>query len=214
MSIVGVFSRQRPQIGDLYFDATLEESTQLTTEVTQFPVEAGFVGNDHAVQQPLRITMRVGMTDNAFRAARYELPVGGGVVAGNLGGAAVGAGLSQLGGVASSVAGIGIEAASAGYQAGQATTRTQSALDEVRKIQRSNTPVSVVTLKKEYDNCLITDTRQETNKENENALELVVEFVELITVDRVPGGIEEAAPDDPAATLGATIDDLGLLVPQ
>jgi membrane protease subunit (stomatin/prohibitin family) len=214
MSIVGVFSRQRPQIGDFFFDATLEENTQLSTEVTQFPVEAGFVGNDHAVQQPLRITMRLGMTDNVFRAARYALPDGLGAAAGNLGGAAAGAGLAQLGGLGSTAAGLGIEAATAGYQAGQATTRTQAALDLVRTIQRANVPVSVVTLKKEYKDCMIVDTRQETNKENENALELVVEFVEMVTVDRAPGGAEQAAPGDPAATQGAETESLGLLVPQ
>ena len=214
MSIVGVFTRQRPQIGDFYFDATLSENTQLSTEVTQFPVEAGFVGNDHAVQQPLRITMRLGMTDNLFRAARYALPTRLGAAAGNLGGAAVGAGLAQLGGLGSTAAGVGIEAASAAYQAGQATTRTQAALDTVRAIQRANVPVTLVTLKKEYQNCLITDTRQETNKENENGLELVVEFVEMVTVERPSGGTEEAAPGDTAATQGAETESLGVLVPE
>lgn len=39
MAITGLFTRNRPQIGNLYFDALLKESTELRTEVSDFPLE-------------------------------------------------------------------------------------------------------------------------------------------------------------------------------
>lgn len=217
MSIVGIFTQQRPRFYDpasdtgLYFDATLQESTELQTDVTQFPIENGTVGNDHAVQRPLFIEMRVGITDNQFRALRAQAGDVGGAALGNLGGAAVGAGVGQLSGAGSAAAGLIAGNASAAYQAGQATTRSQNALEAIREIQRRNILINVVGAKTEYRNCLITSTRQETNKENEQALELVVELRQLITVS--PGGRDAAVPTDTAATQAQPTENLGRLSP-
>lgn len=41
MSLIGIFTKMRPQIGELYFDALLEESSELTTEVSEYPLEDG-----------------------------------------------------------------------------------------------------------------------------------------------------------------------------
>jgi len=211
MSIVGIFTQQRPRFYDpdsdtgLYFDATLEESTELQTDVTQFPIENGTVGHDHAVQRPLSLIMRVGISDNAARAARAEASDLGGEALGNVGSAIVGAGLGQV------TSGLVTGNVSAAYQAAQATTRSQSALESIREIQRRNLLINVVGPKTEYENCLIVNTRQETTKENEQALELVVELRQLITVGPPRGGNE--VPTDSASTQAQPLNDLGRVAP-
>lgn len=211
MSIFGVFSQSRPSIGGEYFDAVLSESTELITDVTEFPIESGAIGSDHAVQRPLLITMRVGISDNPSRAARAEAGDLLGPLAGNLAGAAIGGVVGQLGGDLAVAAGLGVTAANAARNAGQARTRSQSSLDTIRDIQRRNELINVVGTKREYPNCLITNTRQETNKENEQALELVVEMRQLIIVP-IEGETDEIiAPNDPASTQAAPLQNLGLL---
>ena len=213
MSIVGIFTKSRPQIGNLVFDATLNENTELATTVTRFPVEAGFTGTDHAVQEPLRITMTVGVSDNAFIQLAEDLPdidelqrKNADKLQSQTGGA-----LKNFGNrVQSNIE----DKFSAGFSAGQAKTRSQQALDDLRDLQKRNIALTVITLKKAYKNCLIASTRQETNRENENALEIVVEFVQLVTVGSPTGGTPTLPRNDPAATQGQLLQPLGLVSPK
>ena len=218
MPLVGIFTQARPQIGAVYFDAVIEESTELTTEVTEFPIETGYTGNDHAVQKPLKLIMRVAVSDNPFRALRAEAADAVGSAAAsigaNVGGAVTGLALSQVPQSVAVAAGLGGSVLNAAYAAGQASARSQSALDTLRLIQRANQPITVVGTKTQYQDCLITNTRQQTNKENEQALELVVDLTQLILVDRPLGGRDVPAPEDAAATQAQPFSDLGLLVPQ
>lgn len=64
MSLIEIFTKMCPQIGELYFDALLEESSELTTEVSEYPLEDGRSANDNAVYRPLIITMTVAVSDN------------------------------------------------------------------------------------------------------------------------------------------------------
>ena len=209
MSIVGIFTRARPRIGALYFDAVLSESSELLTDVTEFPIETGAIGNDHAVQRPLTLTMRVGVSDNPARALRAEA----GDATGLLAGAAVGGFLSGVSENIAIASGIAASEVNAAYTAGQDPVRSQSVLDAVRDIQRANRIVSIVTLKRQYENVMITGTRQETNKENEGGLELIVDMKQLLTV---PPEEEDTIPaqDDPASTQAQKEEDLGQVVPQ
>lgn len=215
MSIVGLFTESRPSINvddvELYFDATLEESSELTTEVTEYPIEAGAIGNDHAIQQPLSLTMRVGISDNPFAAARANAGSIGANALGTVGGAALG----QLGGTAASVAGIGGGALNAASTAGRAETRSQTALDTIRdEIQKKNLIVQVVANKKTYDDMMIVATRQETTKENEGGLELVIEFRQLLKLTSVATREPIPARNDAAETQAAPAQDLGALLLQ
>ena len=184
MSIIGIFSQKRPSIGvgdaKVFFDATLYESSELVTDVTRFPVETGSFGNDHAVLQPLRLTMVVGISDNIFRALRANEnnPLSGGLT-GLLAGAGVGVITSKLSSVLSAASGVLASVTNAAYAAGQASTRSQTVLDTVRNLQRTKAILDVVTTKTQYSNMIIVSTRQETVKENEQGLELVIEFSQL-----------------------------------
>lgn len=211
MSIVGVFTQSRPNIGGLFFDAVLEESTELITDVTEFPIESGALGSDHAVQRPLTITMRVGISDNPSRALRAEAGNVFGALAGGAAGTLIGSAIGRLSGTAASLVGLGASAVNAAFTAGRAATRSQSTLDQIRDIQRRNQLINVVASKREYANCLIANTRQETNKENEQALELVVELRQLIIVP-IEGDASFLFPEnDTSATQAQPLNNLGLI---
>ena len=201
MTIAAIFSTGQPRIGNINFDATLEESTELQTDTTEFPIESGAIGSDHAVNRPLRITMRVGITDNASRASRAA-PITTEEAPGAV---------SAVPSAVAIAAGLGGSVVNAAYLSGQAKTRSQSALDAIRDLQRTKTLIDVMTLKKTYSQCLITNTRQETEKENENALELVVELTQLITVPLGGGAQEQPAYGDTAESQGQKTTDLGVL---
>jgi hypothetical protein len=215
MSIVGVFTRAEPSIGGLYFDASIEETTELVSEVSEFPIENGALGSDNVAQRPLVITMLVGVSDNPFRALSASAnAIPGGALAGSLGGTAIGGVIGQLGGSAAAVAGLAGSVVNAAYAAGQAETRSLSVLEEMRAIQRAGLFVDVVTAKgKTYTRCLIRNTRQATNKENEQGLELVVELVQplIVGTDPYEKGTkkEELAPEDPVETQGQPVSRLG-----
>ena len=76
MSIAAIFTKQRPNIGGIYFDALLEESDELQTDVTRYPIESGVEGNDHAVNRNQRFTMLVGISDNPARALAAQATQG------------------------------------------------------------------------------------------------------------------------------------------
>lgn len=62
MAITGLFSRNRPKIGDLYFDALLEESSELRTDVSEFPLEDASTAQDNAVTRSLALTMTIAVS--------------------------------------------------------------------------------------------------------------------------------------------------------
>lgn len=194
MSIVGIFSKSRPAIGGLFFDALLEESSELITDVSEYPIETGVIGNDHAVQRPLRLTMTVGLSDNAFRAAKAAASEFGTLAESLAGGATsigVGAAISQLGGGAAAAVGVaGSVINGLMNPAGSAATRSGTMLENIRALQRSRQLIDVVGAKNAYSDVMITNTRTQVTKQNEGGLELVVELRQLVVV----GGFYNAVP--------------------
>lgn len=209
-SIVGVFTKSQPSIGGYVFDAILSEVTDMTTVVTEFPIESGSIGNDHAVQKPMKIIMTVGVSDNVFRAAAAAAGNFSSLASAGLG-VAVGASVSQINELAVS-AGLSLSLLNASYAAGQSSTRSQSALEAIRELQRANVFIDVVGPKREYSNCLITNTHQEINKENEQGLELVVEMQENLIINSTPFKAPIPAPNDTAETQAQNETNFGQLV--
>jgi hypothetical protein len=219
MAITGIFTNRRPIINGLIFDATLEEADELQTEVTQYPIESGEYGNDHAVTRNQRFTLTVAISDNRFRALAADaaqasvfdnlnnLNLPEGAIASIIGGAssvAAGAVSRVLGGAGSALAGLGISIGNAAYAAGQAGTRSSSALEAIRQTQRDRTIFTLTTSKGSYPNCIITNTRRETNPRNEQGLELVVEIEQLriMSSSLLQRSAIPAQGDDTASTQG------------
>ncbi|MEY8709488.1 phage baseplate protein [Mangrovibacter phragmitis] len=183
MAITGLFTRNRPQIGNLYFDALIKESTELRTDVSDFPLETAETAQDNAVTRALDITMEIGVSDNWYRgliAQQEELAqplvdIGGGLTAG-MAASLMSGRTAALSGIAASV-GLGV------YQNSQGTTRSQSLLEQLRIIQRNHETFDLVASKgASYKNCLITNTRTEIDKETEGGLIIIVEMKQLTII--------------------------------
>ncbi|MGE4336213.1 MAG: phage baseplate protein [Pigmentiphaga sp.] len=210
MSLVGIFSRSRPEIDGLFFDALLEESSELVTDVTEYPIETGAIGNDHAVTRPLRLTMTVALSDNPIKAAMAEATGNFSGIGGALLGTAVGAVIGQLGGAAD--AAVGIAGSVLTELAGGAETRSGKMIKAIRALQSAHKLITVVGAKDSYDNVLITNTRVQVNKQNEGGLELVVEMRKLLIVDNKANQavVNKNLPaGDTSSTQGQTETNLG-----
>lgn len=213
MALVGIFSQLLPEIGGVYFDALLEESSELITDVTEYPIETGKTGNDHAITQPLRVTMTVGLSDNPARVMRGKLR-GTGMGALASAGATLLAGqvVSKLSGTGAALAGVAGQSILLGQAAGSDGLASRSALENIRAIQQSHALIDVVGARGTYKNMIITSTRTQATKENEGGLELVVELKQLPTLNtasndavirrNLPAGDTAATQAQPEVNLG------------
>ncbi|MES3577638.1 phage baseplate protein [Enterobacter cloacae] len=183
MAITGLFTRNRPQIGNLYFDALLKESTELRTDVSDFPLETADTAQDNAVTRALNITMEIGVSDNWYRGliaqqeelAQPLLDIGGGLTAGMA--------ASLMSGRTAALAGVAASVALAVYQSSQGTTRSQTLLEQLRTIQRSHETFDLIASKgASYRNCLITNTRTEIDRETEGGLIIIVDMQQLTII--------------------------------
>lgn len=216
MSIVGIFTRSQPSIGGVYVDAVLEESTELQTEITEFPIEDGSVGNDHAVVRPLRLTMTIGVSDNPFRVARAKASEAAGMLTSLGVGAAAGFGVGSVAGRLSerSAAAAGLLAGAANT-AGQAASYSTTVLEKIRALQRDCAIIDVVPAKGPiYQGCMITRTYQQTTKANEGGLELVVELQQLQIINQQRTPLVNPPVGDTAATQAQPTVDLGRVTAQ
>ncbi|MCR9028325.1 hypothetical protein NXA99_07230 [Citrobacter amalonaticus] len=215
MSIVNIFSTSRPNINGISFDAVLNEQTELRTEISDYPLEDATTASDNAVTLPLSLIMTVGASDNLIKAATAEAGEFSGVLSAGIG-VTAGMAASVLSGGAAALAGLGLTVGAASISAG---TRARSAtiLDAIREIQRSNTIFTVITSKGEYSNMIISNTRQETNKENENGLELVVEMRQVTLINRQGDATTQNANlpvNDTATTQGQATVNIGSVALQ
>ncbi|MDB6366758.1 hypothetical protein PH242_03420 [Photorhabdus bodei] len=182
MSIVGIFTKSRPEIGGIFFDAVLEESSEMRTDVSEYPLENAMTANDNAVTRPLYVTMTVALSDNPIKAliaetGQYSAMLGMGA------GVATGLAASMLSGGAAALAGLG---ASVGFGiAGEyGAKRSVDILKKIRKLQQDNKILTIVGTSASYNNMIITNTRTTKNKDNQGGLELVVEMRQLKILKR------------------------------
>ncbi|ANI83287.1 phage baseplate protein [Kosakonia oryzae] len=214
MSIVGVFTKSLPEIGGIFFDAILEETSEQRTNVSEYPLENGQTANDNAVTRPMTVTMTVAISDNPVKALMDQAGDLSGL-AGIGAGVATGAVSSLLGGGAAALAGI---AASAGLAfAVSGRQRSEEALVNLRRLQRYNSILTIVGVNSSYDDMIITNTRVQKSKENEGGQEIVVEMRALLIKNRndSPATINSRLPaGDTAATQGQANVHLGEVTPQ
>lgn len=216
MSIVNLFVSGRPQIGNIYFDAILTESSELRTDVSEYPLETGITANDNAVTRPLILTMTVGASDNLIKSAIAEAGSMQGLLSA---GASITAGTaaSMLSGGVAALAGLGITVGTQAIVSASGTKRSMTILEKIRDLQRENTILTVVGVRGTYKNMIIVNTRQETNKENEGGLELVVEMRQLNIIDRQGDASTQNANlpvNDTATTQGQATINLGQVQSQ
>lgn len=224
MPLAAIFTRRQPSIGGIIFDATLEETDELKTDVSRYSIESGIEGNDHAVTRNQTFSLTVGISDNIAKSLTADASQGAvlnnlnrmglssGAMQTIIGGATatgIGAAVSGLSGSVSALAGVGASIANASYAAGQAATRSATVLESIRSLQRSKSIFTLSTSKGTYDNCLITRTRRQTTPENTQGLELVVEIeqMRIMSTQRTIVGIKPQ--NDTAETQAYPMQDYG-----
>ena len=203
MSIVGLFTKNTPQIHGIYFDALLEESSELRTDVSEYPLEDASTANDNAVTRPLTLIMTVGVSDNWYRSLIAET---GDLssLAGISGSIATGALSQLLSGGAAAIAGL---AASITTETMSDTSRSSDKLELLRDLQRNHTVMTVTGSKTSYTNMIITNTRTKKEKATEGGAIIVVEMRKLNIIDDASSATTSS--NDTASTQATTTVNLG-----
>lgn len=176
MSIVNLFTKQAPTINGYSFDAVLEDTLELTVEVTTYPIESGVRVSDHRILQPFKWSLVGAVSNNPLKVQLTDF----------LGGA-----LSNLTNnpLAASVAGL-----SAAFLAGSDDTRASTTLQFLIVLMQSGEPFTIDAGDITLQNMVITRLSRTKDPSNENGLIFVADLQELITLERI-AFVGPPAPD-------------------
>jgi len=168
MTITTIYGRSDPSIGGLTFDCVFSESAESAYESTDYSTEDGAIYQDHIRKLPKIIMMRVGVTDTPFK---------------DLLGRVVSTGLGSVSGALPPIVNQAISAGTQLYNASNGAasqdTRSAKAWQEVVKAADSRATFDVVTTKGMYKNFHIRRLSYETNPDNQNSIEIIIEMKEI-----------------------------------
>lgn len=170
MSLVSLFTKEAPTINGYSFDAILEDTLDITVEVTDYAVETGVRVADHRILKPFKWSMKGAISNNPLKINATDF---------------VGGALSNLtdNPYVAAVAGM-----SAGFLSGGDDTRASSTLEFLINLTRMGDPFTINAGDITLVNMVITRLSRTKEPRNEGGLEFVVELQELITLDRVSSG--------------------------
>ncbi|WP_060476726.1 phage baseplate protein [Pseudomonas monteilii] len=190
--VMSIFSKTLPMLGPIEFDAKLEGATSKAVQLTEFPVEFGSNGNDHARLLPNRYLL-TGAVSNT--------PLGIGLD--DLGMMGVGAISSAIGGVA----GAAISTVSAYLLSGSEETRAATAWASLTALLESRSRFDLVTEYETMKDMVLIRLDQRTKPDDEDGLVFVAELQQArIVSSQVTRGVtsaEQLLQQDPVATQGA-----------
>lgn len=194
------------------FDVILREDHRRESQISSYPTETAFNGNDHTIHKNPTLTLTVGISDNAGKMAAAK-------ATGNQGAnglASAGAGiagaliLSKLGGTAAAAIGLAAESAISAFAGSdRRSVDVWNALDRMRT---GAVMVNVVGTKGDYKGYRIVRLSETVEKEVEGGgiFEIGLEqpriFSSMTTAVQINGSIRQ---NDPAATRGAATTNLG-----
>lgn len=196
--VMGFFSKTIPQINKIEFDAKLEGATSKAVQLTEFPVEFGTNGNDHARLLPDRYLL-TGAVSNT--------PLGIGLD--DIGMMGVGAVATAVGGVA----GAAISTVSAYLLSGSEATRAATAWAALTALQQSRSRFDLVTEYETLKNMVLIRLDQRTRPKDEDGLVFIAELQQVRVISsQVTRGVTSAdqlLQNDPVATQGAPMVSSG-----
>lgn len=196
--VMSIFSKTLPMLGPIEFDAKLEGATSKAVQLTEFPVEFGTSGNDHARLLPNRYLL-TGAVSNT--------PLGLGLD--DLGMMGVGAIASAVGGVA----GAAISTVSAYLLSGSEATRAATAWAALTALLESRSRFDLVTERETLKNMVLIRIDEVTKPENEDGLVFVAELQQARVISsQISRGVTSAdqlLQNDPVATQGAPMVSTG-----
>lgn len=196
--VMSIFSKTLPMLGPIEFDAKLEGATSKAVQLTEFPVEFGTNGNDHARLLPDRYLL-TGAVSNT--------PLGIGLD--DLGMMGVGAISSAIGGVA----GAAISTVSAYLLSGSEATRAATAWAALTALLQSRARFDLITEYETLKNMVLIRLDQRTRPDDEDGLVFVAELQQVRVISsQVTRGVTSAdqlLQNDPVATQGAPMVSTG-----
>ncbi len=169
---VTIFSKANDgSIANYSVDAVLEETLDMSADVTTYPIESGANVADHRIIQPIRYKIKGVVSNNPIKVSVTDFA--GGLVS-NL--------VSNP--VVAAAAGLG-----AGYLSGMVngsnSTRAQTALKTFVEILEGEKSFDVVGGDITLKNMVITNISRTRVPENENALVFDLDLQEMVTLDRL-----------------------------
>ena len=198
MSLMSIFAKTLPKIGPLEFDAKLEGSTDKAVYLTQFPLEFGAPGNNHAILMPNRYLLTGAVSNAPLGLDLSDI------------------GMMGVGAVATAVGGIGgaaISAVSAYLLSGSDETRASTAWASLTAILEARAMFDLDTGKEIMRDMMLVRLTERTRPENEDGLVFVAELQQVrIVRSRIGRGVTSAdqlMKNDTVTTQGAPMVNAG-----
>lgn len=197
MSIINLLTRESPTIAGFEFDAILEDTLEISNELTGYSVEFGARAQDHAITNPFQWTLTVAISNNPLKVQFTDF----------VGAASF---IDTDSGIIATATGL-----SAGYLAGAAETRVESALEKLIELATSKTVFDISAGDIDLTNMMIRKITRQKSPENENTLVAVVELQQLITLSTIATNqpsLQELNPNDPSYTSNVATVNKGEVV--
>lgn len=198
MSLMSIFAKTLPKIGNLEFDAKLEGITTKAVVLTQYPVEFGANMNDHAILMPNQYLLTGAVSNSPLGLDLNDIGMmGAGAVATVVGG----------------VAGAAISAVSAYLLSGSDETRASTAWASLTSILETRARFDLDTGKEIMRDMMLIRLDERARPDNEDGLVFIAELQQVrIVRSRVDKGVTSAdqlMQNDSVATQGAPMVDTG-----
>lgn len=201
MSVISLLFKQSPTIAGYQFDATLEDTFEVSVELTRYPVESGVKVNDHRIINPITYYLVGAVSNNPLKPMPTDL-IGG--LASNF---------LQSNPYVAAVAGM-----SAGFLAGNKETRSSSTLEFLVQLLTAGQPFDVDAIDIQLQNMVLTKISRTKDPESEEGLIFVAEMQELVSLDRLPSKTQpsqdELLDGDPTKTAAAADVNRGQQIGQ
>lgn len=200
MSLMSIFAKTLPKIGPLEFDAKLEGSTDKAVYLTQFPLEFGAPGNDHAILMPNRYILIGAVSNSPLGMALNDVGMMG-VTPGDV--------AQAVGGIA----GAAITTVSAYLLSGGNETRASAAWESLTAILEARARFDLDTGKEIMRDMMLVRLTERTRPENEDGLVFVAELQQVrIVRSKIGRGVTSAdqlMKNDTVTTQGAPMVNAG-----
>ncbi len=167
MSIVNILTREAPKINGYEFDAVLEDTLEISNELTGYPIELGARASDHAITNPFRWSLIVGISNNPVKVSTTDF----------VGAASY---VDTDSGTLATVTGL-----SAGYLSGSTETRAKSALEFLISLATEKTRFDISSGDIDLTGMMVRKITRQKTPENENGLIATVELQQVGTLATV-----------------------------
>lgn len=196
MSILNIFTRSAPSLSGFEFDAVLEDTFELSVDLTGYTIELGARVSDHRIVNPIRWSMVGAISNTPLKVGATDFV--GGTLSNFVGDS----------GVVSTVAGL-----SAGFLAGSNETRASSTLDFLITLTTTGEPFDVDAGDIQLTNMIIVNLRRTKDPENEGGLIFEADLQEYNTLETK---LQSNQPNqsklnsnDPSSTQASAVSDRG-----